>query len=337
MKRTLRWGIIGTGIIARLFAEQLPFSKTGKLVAVGSRDLASAKAFAEKYGAKRAHGSYEALLADESVEAVYISTPHPMHKEWALAAAKAGKHILCEKPITMTTAEARKVITAAQQHGVFLMEAFMYRCHPQTQRIASLIREGAIGTPRRIEASFSFHHPFDPHHRLYNKALGGGGILDVGCYPVSVSRLVAGAAKGLAFENPEFLSGRAIIAATGVDYVAAATMQFPGGLLAQISCGVGLQSEKYLRVYGDEGWLHVPNFWLPPTQIELHLHRKSHPQIIAPKTWPKHLYACEADAVAEALPALESPFMGWNDTLGNMQTLEQWLKQCGVSYRHQRA
>jgi len=334
MKRTLRWGIIGTGIIARTFAEQLPFSKTGKLVAVGSRELAAARDFATKYGAKHAHGSYEELLADDAVEAVYITTPHPLHAEWAIAAAKAGKHILCEKPITMSVKDSKKVITAAQQHGVFLMEAFMYRCHPQTQRIAALIREGAIGAPRRIEASFSFLNPFSAHHRHYSKALGGGGILDVGCYVVSVSRLVAGAAKGLAFENPEFISGRALLAETGVDYAAAALLQFPGGLLAQVSCGVGLQSEKYLRVYGDEGWLHVPNFWVPPTQIELHLHKKKTPQIIAPKTWPKHLYAVEADAVAEALPAQESSCMGWNDTLGNMAVLEQWLKQSGVRYGH---
>jgi predicted dehydrogenase len=332
MKRTLRWGIIGTGIIARTFAEQLPFSKTGQLAAVGSRDLANAQAFAKKYGAKRVHGSYEALLADDTVEAIYLTTPHPLHAEWAIAAAKAGKHILCEKPITMTVAETRKVIAAARRHGVFLMEAFMYRCHPQTQRIAALIRAGAIGTPRRIETSFSFYSPFDPQHRHYKKALGGGGILDVGCYVMSVSRLVAGAAKGLPFENPEFISGRALLAPTGVDYAAAALLQFPGGLLAQVSCGVGLQCEKYLRVYGDEGWLHVPNFWVPPTQIELHLHNQT-PRVIAPKTWPQHLYACEADAVAAALPAVESPFMSWDDTLGNMQALETWLKQSGVSYQ----
>ena len=333
IKRILRWGIIGTGTIARTFAGQLPFSKTGTLAAVASRDPASAKAFAEKHGAQRAHGSYAALLADDTVEAVYLTTPHPLHAEWAIAAAKAGKHILCEKPLTMSVADSRRVIAAAQRHGVFLMEAFMYRCHPQTQRIAALIREGAIGTPRRIEASFSFQQPFDARHRLYNKALGGGGILDVGCYVLSVARLVAGAAKGLAFENPEFISGRALIAPTGVDYAAAALLQFPGGLLAQVSCGTGLQCEKYLRVYGDEGWLHVPDFWMPPTRIELHLPGKRAPRIIAPKTWPQHLYACEADAVADALPAQESPLVCWNDTLGNMQALEAWLKQSGVSHR----
>ena len=136
----LRWGILGTGAIANTFATALPQSRTGRLVAVGSRTADSARKFAARHGDGRAHGSYDALLADPEVDAVYIATPHPQHAEWCIRAARAGKHILCEKPITLNHAEAMVVAEAAREAGVFLMEAFMYRCHPQTQRIVELIR-----------------------------------------------------------------------------------------------------------------------------------------------------------------------------------------------------
>ena len=145
MSKPLRWGIIGTGNIARSFAEGLRTSKTGKLLAVASRSQAKADNFARELGAQRAYASYEALLADPDVEAVYISTPHPHHAEWAIKSAEAKKHILCEKPIALNSGEAMAIIEAAIANDVFLMEAFMYRCHPQTQKLVELLREKAIG------------------------------------------------------------------------------------------------------------------------------------------------------------------------------------------------
>ena len=154
----LRWGILGTGNIAHAFASGLAHSLTGKLVAAGSRSAATSMRFGQEYGlaADSCHASYEALLADPKVEAVYISNPHPGHAEWAIRCAQAGKHILCEKPLAMNHRQAACVVEAARRHDVFLMEAFMYRCHPQTARIVELIREGAIGEVRVIPGDIQF-------------------------------------------------------------------------------------------------------------------------------------------------------------------------------------
>ena len=184
MAKHLRWGIIGTGGIAHRFAQGVQHSKTGELIAVGSRRQETADAFAKEFGVPHRHASYEALLADEDVDAIYVSTPHPMHAEWAIKSAEAGKHILCEKPLAINHAEAMAVVEAARENDVFLMEAFMYRCHPQMRRVVELVREGAIGRVCMIQATFSFQGGTDPKSRLMNNALGGGGILDVGCYPV---------------------------------------------------------------------------------------------------------------------------------------------------------
>ncbi|MBV9229101.1 MAG: Gfo/Idh/MocA family oxidoreductase, partial [Chloroflexi bacterium] len=202
MSRTLTWGIIGTGRIAGIFANGIAESKTGTLLAVGSRTQASADKFGETWNVERRYGSYAALLADSDVQAVYIATPHPLHAEWAIKAAEAGKHVLCEKPIALNHAEAMAIIEAALRHDVFLMEAFMYRCHPQTAKLIELVRSGVIGKVRVIQASFSFHTTFRPESRLLNNALGGGGILDVGGYCASMARLIAGAAVGKDFADP---------------------------------------------------------------------------------------------------------------------------------------
>ncbi len=196
--RRLAWGIIGTGSIAGAFAEGLSHSATGKLIAVGSRSKESAAKFGGKWGVppEACHASYEALLADDNVQAVYIATPHPLHAEWAIKAAEANKHILCEKPIGLNAYEAAAIIEAAIANDVFLMEAFMYRCAPQTAELIRLIRdERIIGDVRVIQGSFSFHAGYDEASRVLSNDLGGGGILDVGCYPVSMSRLIAGAAS----------------------------------------------------------------------------------------------------------------------------------------------
>lgn len=332
MSKMFSWGILGTGAIARKFASELPHSQTGRLVAVGSRTQASADKFAADHGGIRAHGSYEALLADPEVQAVYISTPHPQHAEWAIAAAEAGKHILCEKPLTITHADAMVVIEAAQRHHVFLMEAFMYRCHPRTALLAQLIRDGAVGTVKLIKANFSFNCPYNAESRLFSNALGGGGILDVGCYTASIARLVAGAAAGQPFLDPVELGGSAILCDTQVDAVAAATLKFPNGILAQISCGIGVTQPADLEVYGDKGWMKVPQFWNPPGEIEVFSYETKQSEKIASDENP-YKYAMEADALAAALPALQSPFMSWDDTLGNMRALDRWREAAGVVYQ----
>lgn len=331
MSRKLAWGIIGTGGIAWKFASEIPHSSTGRLVAVGSRTRAGAERFALDYPGLRMHASYEALLADPGIDAVYISTPHPQHAEWAIAAAEAGKHILCEKPLALNHAEAMTVIEAARRHRVFLMEAFMYRCHARTAKIVELIRSGEIGRVRLIRAAFSFAKPFDPESRFFSNQLGGGGILDVGCYTASVARLVAGASEGQPFLEPVEVSGSAEICETGVDAIAAATLRFPNGVLAQLSCGVALRQTGCLEVLGDAGWMKVVRFWAPPGPIEIFHYATETARTVTAEGNP-YKYAVEVDAVAAALPEFESPCVSWADTLSNMRTLDLWRETANVAY-----
>ncbi len=333
----LTWGILGTGTIAGTFARGLAASQTGELLAVGSRTQAAANAFGEKWNITRCHGSYEALLADNDVQAVYISTPHPLHAEWAIKTAEAGKHVLCEKPIGLNSAEAMAIIEAARQNDVFLMEAFMYRCHPQTAKLVELIRSGVIGEVRVIQATFSFAANFNLESRFLNNALGGGGILDVGGYCTSVARLIAGVATGKNFADPLQVVGTAHIGSLSrVDEYAAALLTFPGDILAQLLTGVQLRAEDEVRVFGTQGSIYVPVPWLPArndgtSTIIVNKYDEMQAQEISIES-EVGLYTYEADTVARYLDARQAPAMSWDDTLGNMQTLDRWRQAIGLLY-----
>jgi len=338
MAQKLGWGIIGTGSIAGAFAKALTHSKTGELRAVGSRSGDTARAFAEKFSVPKPYGSYDALLADGSVDAVYIATPHPMHAEWAIKAAEARKHVLCEKPLTINHPEAMAVVEAAHRNGVFLMEAFMYRCHPQTARLVELLREKAIGDVRVIQATFSFHAGWDESSRLLENRLGGGGILDVGCYCASMARLVAGVALGRDFADPIEVKGCGRVGKTGVDEWAVACLKFPGDIVAELATGVQVNQENVVRIFGSDGHILVPSPWIPAREggtTKIILQRKGEAQpeeiLVETKEW---LYAIEADAVAANIDRRQAPFpaMTWADTLGNMKTLDRWRESIGVVY-----
>ena len=336
----LRWGILSTGRIAGVFAKGLAGTGAGRVVAVGSRTAASAARFAGEHGIAppHAHGSYEALLADADVEAVYIATPHPEHVEWAVKTAEAGKHVLCEKPAGMNHAEGLRMIQAAQRSGVLFMEAFMYRCHPQTAKLVDLLRSGAIGAPRLVQAAFGFRTEFDAGSRLWNKALGGGGILDVGCYPVSFARLLAGVAEGRGFADPVEVCGAGRLhPETGVDVFAAATLRFAGGMVAQLATAVGLGIDNTARIFGDEGWIEVPHPWIITKAggeqvIRLHRRGAAQPELITVAAG--NAYSLEAEAFAAALRAglRAVPEMSPEDTLGNLATLDRWRAAIGLSY-----
>ncbi len=341
---TLRWGILSTGRIAGAFAEAVNPSTTGELAAVGSRSGDSAHRFAESYGIPRSHSTYAALLADPNVDAVYIATPHPFHAEWATKAAEAGKHILCEKPLTLNHAEATKVIEAARANDVFLMEAFMYRCHPQTAKLVELIREKAVGDVRMIQAAFSFRAPFDADSRMYSNELGGGGILDVGCYCVSMARLLAGAALGWEKSaDPEQVTGTGVLnEQTGTDEVAVAALRFEGGILASLSAGVGVMQENRLVVYGTEGRIVVPEAWIPGRNgqaTSMEIHRSGGEVETLQIQADVGLYTLEADTVARHIADREAPWpaMSWDDSLGNMRTLDRWREAIGLTYNSERS
>ena len=334
----LSWGILGTGSIARTFAQALRSSGAGRLTAVASRSQSSADAFGEAFGAERRYSSYAALLADPQVQAVYIATPHPSHAEWAIRAAEAGKHILCEKPIGLNHAEAMTIVEAARRHGVFLMEAYMYRCHPQIARLVELIQAGAIGEVRAVQAAFSFDSPYDLGGRLLSQALGGGGILDVGGYPVSLARLVAGAARGLPFAEPsEVVALGHLGPESRVDEWSAAILRFPGGIIAQVAAGVRLTMERGARILGSAGSIYLPEPYIPapdePARIVLERAGAAPEEILV---GPANSYALEAEAVARHLAERQAPQKRWDDTLGTMQTLDRWRAALGLVYDAER-
>jgi predicted dehydrogenase/aryl-alcohol dehydrogenase-like predicted oxidoreductase len=333
----LRWGILGTGNIASRFASQVPSSVTGEVVAVGSRSIESADEFADRFAIPNRHGSYQALLDDGTVDAVYIATPHPLHPEWAIKTAEAGKHVLCEKPLAINRAWAAAMIEAAVRNDVFLMEAYMYRCLPQTKLVAELIRDGAIGTVHQIQASFAFQAGFNAESRIFADELAGGGILDVGGYPVSMARLIAGAATGAPYADPAAVTAVGQVGETGVDEWSVATLFFDSGMTAQVSTGVRLGDENRVRVLGSEGYLVIEDPWFggdgKPTHVTVHRVGEEARDIAAE---PAFIYAAEADAVAAAISERQAPEMSWADTLGNLAVQDEWRKLIGQQYAAER-
>ncbi len=332
----LRWGILAAGRIAGTFARGVAHSASGEVVAVGSRSLEKAEAFAQEHAIPRRHGSYEALLADPEVEAVYIATPHPKHAEWAIKAAQAKKHILCEKPLGINAAEAEAIIAAAQASDVFLMEAFMYRCHPQIAKLVELLRAKTVGEVRLVQSTFGFHAGFDPESRLFAKALGGGGILDVGCYATSMARLVAGVAMGGTVAEPVEFHAIGHLGKTGVDEWTVADAKFPGDILAQCLTAVQFSPENTVRIFGTEGKIVVPDPWIPNREggrTVIQVSRGSGLEEIVVES-PGWLYGLEADTVAANLANRQAAFpaMSWEDTLGNMRMLDAWRKEIGLKY-----
>ena len=342
MKNKLKWGILAPGRIAGKFAVGVRESEHSELVAVGSRSRKRAHSFGDEHKIPNRYGSYEKLLEDPGVQAVYIATPHPLHALWAIRAAEAGKHILCEKPIGINHAEAMAMVEAAYRGGVFLMEAFMYRCSPQTERIVELIQEGAIGKVQMIRASFGFRSPYDLKSRILNRNLGGGGILDIGCYAVSMARLVAGVARGKAFADPIKVEATGKLGnESKVDEYAAALLTFPEEFIAQVSTSVQLSQENTAQIFGTEGNILVPNPWTAASdggRWSFTLTRTSDdgPEMIEGNT--PNLYGLEADRVAEGVAAAkrESPAMSWEDSLGNMETLDRWREAIGLEYPKER-
>src|SRR5439155_16727764 len=336
MSRTLSWGILGTGLIAGVFARGVKQSQTGTLVAVGSRSQAAADTFGETWRIPHRYSRYEDVLADQSVQAVYLALPHPFHGEWAIKAAEAGKHVLCEKPIALDHDVAMAIVDAAQRHDNFLMEAYMYRCHPQMTKLLELIRSGVIGQVRVIQATFSFRADAHPESRLLNNTLGGGGILDVGGYCTSMARLIAGAATGHAVAEPQQLAAVGHVGEmTHVDEYTIASLLFPGDIVAQLFTGVQVNGENVVRIFGSEGSILLSSPWLPRTGDDLSILVKTDQEptiqrIAVDNTCDQ--YALEADMVAAYIDERQAPAMTWNDTLGNMKALDRWRAALGVAY-----
>lgn len=330
---TLKWGILATGAIARTFARAITGSTTAELVAVASRDQERANGFAAEFPGAAAHGSYQALLDDPQVQAVYVATPHPEHAQWAIRALEAGRHVLCEKPMGLNHPEVMAMVDAAGQSGRFLMEAFMYRCHPQTGKLIELLRDGAIGRIVHLDASFGFSTAVDPASRLFAPARGGGAILDVGCYPVSAARLLLGG-------EPVRVSAQGHLGSTGVDEWASAALLFEDDVSAHLSTAVTCWLDNAIRIYGTGGRIQVPNPWLCADadgnwSFQL-LRNGQEPETVSGVSPP--LYRIEADHVGACIDTgnLESPHMSWSDSRGNALVLDEWRNQIGEIYPQER-
>lgn len=345
MKKTINWGILGAGAIANAFADGVLKSTTGKLTAIGSRTQEKADAFATKWGGLNAHGSYDALLADPSVDAVYIATPHPMHPEWAIKAAEAGKHVLVEKPMAINSYLAQTMIEAAVDNKVFLMEAYMYRCHPQTAKLVELIQSGTIGKIAIAEASFTFQSQFSPGSRLWSDALGGGGILDVGGYTTSVLRLIAGASMGRPFADPVKVTGSGKLhEESGVDSWAVGTLAFENGFVGTIRTGIAIGTENVVRVFGSDGSIIVPDPFVCARSGAMNgriiVRRRGQPEEVIELPSAVTSYAYEADVCGRAILAgkqqAEAPAMTWDDSLGNLRTQDAWRAAINLVYKEEK-
>lgn len=343
----LNWGVMGAGGIAYVFCNGMRFTETGQILAVASRTQERNDRLANDFEIPRQYNDYADLLTDDDIDAVYIATIHPLHAEWAIKCAEAGKHLLIEKPIGMNYAETAAMVNAARENDVFLMEAFMYRCHPQIAKMVALIQDGAIGEVQAMRATFGYRSGFNPESRIYNREMGGGGILDIGCYTASMARKVAGAAANELFLNPISIKGNGKIGPTGVDHIAAATLKFENDIIAEIVCAVECNYGSNVIIYGTEGTLTIPNPWLPSspcrgartplppdttfpaTQLIVQTSQSQETtEVIVPAD--RDLFTYEADMVAAHIADRQAPAMSWEDTLGNMQLLDAWREAVGV-------
>ncbi|MDE2444884.1 MAG: aldo/keto reductase [Alphaproteobacteria bacterium] len=332
--KKVQWGIIGPGSIAQNFADGLADCDSGVLAALASTSAERRENFGTRnhVAPHKRYDAYEKLLADPGIDAVYISTPHPWHAEWAVKAMQAGKAVLVEKPAGMNGAEVVMLTEVAAQTGSFLMEAFMYRCHPQIARLLDVIKSGEIGKICHIKATFGFAAAYSASSRLYDRALGGGGILDVGCYPMSLARLVAGS-------EPITLRGTGLMSPSGVDEVAYAIMCFASGVTAEISCAVSRAMDNQVVVQGEKGSITLLDPWIPGrnaapahSTIVIKTGETERREAIAA---PKMLFAYEAEVASAAIKAgkQEAPYpaMSWADSIGNNLALDRWRAELGYA------
>ena len=296
----------------------------------------SADRFARAHGLARAHGSYEAMLADPDIDAVYISLPNSLHHPWTIRALDAGKHVLCEKPFASSLQQAREMIEVANRRGRVLAEAFMYQTHPLTRAVLKAVRGGVIGQVRMIRCSFCFKVSQWRNNIRFDPSLHGGVMMDVGCYCISFSRLFAGA-------EPASIHVVHHRHESGVDDMAVGTLAFPNGVLAVFSCGMSAHADNTTSICGTEGYIEIPVPWKPPGNGAMYILGRSTPPKMedpaAPPPPPRQtfvidepvdLYGNEADAFARA--ALDGePFpVSHADTLGNQAALDEVRRQIGA-------
>jgi xylose dehydrogenase (NAD/NADP) len=306
----VKWGFLSTANINDKLLPGAEASPDVDLVAVASRDAGRAEAYARERGIERSYRSYDELLAEPDVEAVYISLPNSMHVEWSIRALDAGKHVLCEKPLSRHPHDVERAFDAADRNGRILMEAFMYRHNPQTKRLVELVESGAIGRLRLVRAAFSFPLADATNVRL-NAELEGGALMDVGCYCVSGSRLVAG--------EPEVVYGQQVAASSGVDELFAGTLRFPGGVLAEIDCGLVLPERDELEAIGEDGSIFLDDPWHSRSPV-IELRRDEGTERI--ELEPEDSYRLQLENMSAAVRGRARPLLSRADALGQARAIE---------------
>jgi D-xylose 1-dehydrogenase (NADP+, D-xylono-1,5-lactone-forming) len=314
---TVKWGFLSTAKINGLVLAGARQSDRVDTVAVASRDERRARQYAGANGFERAYGSYEALLEDPDVEAVYISVPNSLHVEWSIRALEAGKHVLCEKPFDRRPEAVERAFDAAERANRLLMEAFMFRFNPQTARLKELLAEGAIGTPRVIRAAFSFTLS-NPENVRLAADLDGGALMDVGCYCVSGSRLVAG--------EPEAVFGEQVVGPSGVDLRFVGTLRFPGDVISHFDCGFDLPGRDELEVIGSDGALFLDDPWhCRVPGIEVRAGGKT--ETIALD--PVDSYRLELENLGDAIRGHAEPVLDRADSVGQARAIEALYRSAG--------
>ena len=325
MSDTIRWGILATGSIARQFAKGLTFVDGAELVAVGSRSQESADRFGEEFGVPHRHGSYEALAADPDVDAVYVAPPHPFHKDGVMLCLDGGKAVLCEKPFTMNAKEARELVDAARSKKLFLMEAMWTRFIPAIVKVRELLREDVIGETRLAQANFCFRADLNPASRLFAPELGGGGLLDVGVYVISLASMIFG-------EKPSRIASMAHIGETNVDEDANMILGYSEGRMANLTCAVRTTTPHDANIYGTNGAIRIHHPFWHADKLTVSVAGEEPREIAIP--YEGNGYNFEAEEVGRCLRAgkLESAIMPLDETLAIMETMDEIRAQWGLTY-----
>ena len=308
----LNWGILGTARINRSLIPPLRLSLRNQLLGVASRDATRARSYADERGIPKSYGSYEALLADDDIDVVYIPLPNTMHAEWAIKAAEAGKHVLCEKPLALTVDEVDKMTQAAEKAGIVLMEAFMYRYHARTFKVKSMIDSGEIGEIHHVKGGFTFALNREGDVR-WDSSLGGGSLWDVGCYPLNYTRYMLGA-------EPTKVYGQSFEGPSGVDISFTAQLQFPGNISAQFDSGFRTQFRMYTEISGSKGSIYLPMAFKPGLRSFIHLTKGNDTTRIAVDG--NLLYLDEVEEMADCIHESRQPALSLTDSRGNIAAIQ---------------
>ena len=329
----INWGIIGLGRMANRFASAIGEVKNAKLLGIASKNIDRLKHFGDQHNIENnfRFSTYDEILNCKEINSIYISTLNNTHADIAIKAAKAKKNILCEKPVTTNYFDTVKVFEELNKSNVFFLEAIAYRTHPQTRFVINKILEGEIGEVDKIESTFGFsHRKLDPQSRLFNPKLGGGAILDVGCYPVSFSSLIANIKKKEKLIEPEFLDVSGSLCSTGVEECAYATLKFNNRITAKVGTAIRLSMKNQTLIEGTKGSILINSPWLPDKRslVEIKTDKRYYKSFV---NSTKSIFANQIHVVSQLIidgkKEGEFPAMTWKSSINNMHVLDRWKKK----------